>query len=302
MKGLAVTVGVFDGVHRGHRAILDLLVREARRRGLGTSAVTFDPHPDQVVRSKAPPLLTTVEERAELLTWYGMDEVRVLHFDGKLRDTPHETFVRDVLIDEMKCRYLVVGPRFALGRGRAGTASALDDLAARLGFGFKQADPVLVEGRRVSSTWIRSLIGEGQIEEAVSLLGRPYSLRGKVVTGAGRGRKLGVPTANLELPPHKLCPGPGTYAGVVWFKGEGRPAAVNIGYRPTFSDDDARELTIEAHLLDFRAAMVGEQMELQMLARLRDERHFANKAALVRQIELDIERVRGIVGPEYLKR
>jgi riboflavin kinase/FMN adenylyltransferase len=301
LKDYAVTVGVFDGVHRGHRSILDLVSAEAGRRGLLTAAVTFDPHPDQVVRAKEVPLLTTIDERVELLRQNGMDRVEVLKFDNDLRETPHEVFVKEFLLEKMRCRFLVVGPGFALGKGRAGTARAIADLGLELGFDSRQVDPVLVGDRPVSSSWIRELIKDGKIDEAGRLLGHPYSLRGEVVTGAGRGRQLGFPTANLGLPPGKLCPGPGTYAGAVWVRGTGRPAAVNIGYRPTFRDLPAGELTIEAHILDFKADLVGEQVDLLMLARLRDERHFGDKDALIEQIAVDVAQVRRIAGPEYLK-
>jgi riboflavin kinase/FMN adenylyltransferase len=302
LAGSAVTVGVFDGVHRGHKAILDLLIGEADRRGLRTIALTFDPHPDQVVRSKAVPLLSTIEERVELLRLCGAQEVKVLKFDGRLRETPHEVFVQDTLVGGLGCRLLVVGPSFALGKGRAGTAQALKDLGGRLGFEFRQADPVVVGGRTVSSSWIREEIGAGRIELAAELLGRPYRLRGRVVTGAGRGRKIGFPTANVGLPPGKLAPGPGTYAGAVSVRGERRPAAVNIGFRPTFRDAPERGLTIEAHILDFSGQIAGEPIELVMLARLRDERHFGEPSALARQIEQDVTDVRRIVGPQYLQR
>ncbi len=300
MAGSAVTVGVFDGVHRGHRAILDLLIGEAKRRGLRTVAVTFDPHPDQVVRSKAVPLLTTIEERVELLKLCGAQDVKVLKFDSRLRETPHDVFVRKTLVEGLTCRLLVVGPSFALGKGRAGTAQALKDLGERLGFEFRQADPVVVDGRPVSSSWIRDEIGAGRIELAAELLGRPYRLKGEVVTGAGRGRSIGFPTANIGLPPGKLAPGPGTYAGAVSVGGAIRAAAVNIGFRPTFRDAPDRGLTIEAHILDFDARITGKPIELVMLARLRDERHFGDPGALARQIEQDVAEVRKIVGPRYL--
>jgi riboflavin kinase/FMN adenylyltransferase len=298
----AVTVGVFDGVHRGHRSILDIVSAEALRRGIDRAAVTFDPHPDQVVRAKTVPLLTTIEERVELLKQNGMDRVEVLEFDNDLRETPHEEFVRRFLVENLGCKYLVIGPGFALGKGRAGTSGAISDLGAEMGFESRQVDPVLVGGRPVSSSWIRELIRDGGIDEAARLLGRPYGLRGEVVTGAGRGRKLGFPTANLGLPKGKLCPGPGTYAGIVWVRGTWRPAAVNIGYRPTFRDLPAGELTIEAHILDFKADLVGERVDLLMLSRLRDERHFGSKEALMEQIEKDVAQVRRIAAPELENR
>ena len=302
MEASAVTVGVFDGVHRGHKAILDLLIGEARRRGIGTAAVTFDPHPDKVVRSRPVPLLTTIDERVELLTRCGVDQVRVLRFDGALRDTPHEVFVRDVLVKEVGCKLLVVGPSFAIGKGRAGTAQALRYLGGRLGFGFLQADPVMEENRPVSSTWVREAVVAGRMELAAQLLGRPYMLRGEVVSGAGRGREIGFPTANLDLPPDKLPPGPGTYAGAVHAREQTRPAAVNIGFRPTFRESPSRGLTIEAHILDFKADLAGERIELLVVARLRDERHFGDKTSLARQIAKDVAEARKIVGPEYLVR
>jgi riboflavin kinase/FMN adenylyltransferase len=300
LREFAVTVGVFDGVHGGHKAILDLLLSEARRHGLGSAAVTFDPHPDQVVRSRKVSLLTPIDERLELLRSYGLDEIKVLRFDEELRETPHEAFVREILVDELGCRFLAVGPEFALGRGRAGTAEALRDLGARLGFGFRQVDPVMIGDRRVSSTWIKEALQAGEIELASRLLGRHYKLKGAVVTGAGRGRTIGYPTANIALPSNKLVPGPGTYAGAVSVGGAIRPSAVNVGFRPTFRDSPSRGLTIEAHILDFERDVVGEPIELLMIARLRDERHFGDKEALAEQIALDVRDVRRMVGPEYL--
>jgi len=292
----AVTVGVFDGVHRGHHAILDLLRAEAERLNLKTAVVSFDPHPDLVL-GKAEPvwLLTTVEERKALLGASGVDEVRILNFDADLRQTPPEAFVRRILVEEMGCRVLVVGPGFSLGKGRAGTAKVLRGLGEELGFDFKQAEPVSVRGRQISSTWIREVVGRGEVELAAELLGRPYSLAGLVTTGSGRGTGLGYPTANLELPAIKLPPKPGVYAGSVRIDGAERPAAVNVGVRPTFFDDPGKGLIVEAFILDFEADVTGEEIEIDMLERLRDEKRFSGKEELIRQIAKDVERVRRIM-------
>jgi riboflavin kinase/FMN adenylyltransferase len=296
VDGFAVTVGVFDGVHRGHEAILDLLRDGAKRLTLKTAVVSFDPHPDLVL-GKAEPvwLLTTVKERAALLSKSGIDKVLVLNFDGELRQTPPEVFVRRILVEEMGCRLLVVGPGFSLGKGRSGTAEVLRRLGGEVGFDFRQAEPVTVRGRQISSTWIREAVSEGQVELAAELLGRPYSLTGKVAGGSGRGTGLGYPTANLEVPGIKLPPKPGVYAGSVWIQGKDRPAAVNVGVRPTFFDDPGKGLIVEAHILDFQADISGIELEIKMLARLRDEKRFSGKEELIRQITKDVKKVRKVV-------
>jgi riboflavin kinase/FMN adenylyltransferase len=172
----------------------------------------------------------------------------------------------------------------------------LRDLGERLGFEFRQAEPVRVHGRQISSTWIREAVSDGQVELAAELLGRPYSLTGKVVRGSGRGRGLGYPTANLELPAIKLPPCPGVYAGLVLLRGKERPAAVNFGVRPTFFDLPEQGLIVEAHILDFKGDLRGEELEIKMLARLRNEKRFGGKEELIGQIAKDVEEVRRIVG------
>jgi riboflavin kinase/FMN adenylyltransferase len=303
VDGFAVTVGVFDGVHRGHEAILGLLREEARRLSLRTAVVSFDPHPDLVL-GKAEPvwLLTTVEERAALLRKHGIDRVRVLNFDAELRQTPHKTFVRRILVEEMGCRLLVVGPGFSLGKGRSGTAEVLRGLGSELGFEFRQAQPVSVRDRQISSTWIREAVSEGRVELAGELLGRPYSLTGPVVGGSGRGTGLGYPTANLKLPAIKLPPRPGVYAGSVWLEGKQRPAAVNVGVRPTFFDDPGKGLIVEAFVLDFDSDISGVELEIKLLSRLRDEKRFSGKEELIKQIAKDVDQVRRVFKEDLAAR
>jgi riboflavin kinase/FMN adenylyltransferase len=290
----AVTVGNFDGVHRGHRALVDAVAGEARSRGVASVALVFDPHPSRVLApERAPGTLTTIEQRAELLGELGVERLVVLPFTRELSHEPPEAFARRVLAETLGASAVVVGFNFRFGRDRGGDVGALEALGGRLGFGVLPVAPVLHHGSPVSSTRVREAIARGAVEAARELLGRPYFLDGIVVEGVGRGRRLGVPTANLD-PVNEVLPGGGVYAARarVARGAPGLPAVVNMGRRPTFGGG---AFLLEAHLIDWGGDLYGRILRLEFVARLRDEERFPDAAALRAQIGRDIESARRVL-------
>lgn len=285
----AVALGVFDGVHLGHQSILKAAVRVAREGGLEALACTFDPHPMQVLRPElAPAPITTLEDRLGLIAATGIETAVVLAFTPSLAATEAEAFVKDVLLGRLRAREVVVGFNHTFGRGARGNPRLLEALGERLGFTTHVVPPLYVDGVQVSSTGIRAALARGDVELAGRHLGRSYSLVGRVVRGAGRGRALGFPTANLEtgLP---LLLAAGVYAAYAETGGARHPAVVNVGTRPTFGE---RTTVIEAHLLDFSGVLYDGPLRLSFVRRLRDERRFPDAGALRRQIERDIAAAR----------
>jgi len=284
--GGAVTVGNFDGVHRGHLALVAATVRRARAAGGPAVAVTFDPPPFHILFPQAPtrPPLTTVSDRAALLHAAGADHVVVLRPDSALLALSPEAFVGEVLVGRLGARAVVEGYNFRFGRDRAGDAARLRDLCASAGIGFEEVRPVAAGGEVVSSSRVRAAVVGGEIALAADLLGRPYRIAGIVVSGARRGRTLGFPTANLADVPTVL-PGDGVYAvratavGAVW------PGAANVGPNPTFGDA-ARK--VEVHLIGFAGDLYGQTLEVEFVEKLRDTRPFAGVADLVAQLRHDI--------------
>jgi len=291
----SVTVGNFDGVHRGHQA----LVREAvagARAASGTSVVlTFDPHPSRVLSpDRAPASLMTLGQKAEVLSGLGVDRLAILPFTRELSEQEPDAFARDVLAGALRARLVVVGSNFRFGRGRAGDVAQLEALGRSLGFAVRGVAPVWHEGAPISSSRVREALARGAVASAADLLGRTYFVDGRVVRGDGRGRTIGVPTANLEAV-NEIRPRAGVYAGRVRTPdGVDRPAAVNIGRRPTYGQDT---LTLEAHILDFEGDLYGAPLRVAFVERLRDERKFADPEALVAQIRADIAQARRILGP-----
>lgn len=286
----AVTVGNFDGVHLGHQALAAVAVRDARLLG-GTSVVlTFDPHPSRVLSpDRGPSALMTLAQKADALAALGVDVLAVLPFTLIVSDLSPEAFARVVLKGALGARLVVVGGNFRFGRGRRGDVSLLRQLGESLGFRVEAVDPVLQEGAPISSTRIREALARGAVEAARVLLGRPFAVEGLVVRGAGRGRTLGIPTANLETA-NETLPGRGVYAAVVRLpEGRASRAVVNVGRRPTFGGG---ETTVEAHLLDFEQDLYGLSLRLEFHRRLREERTFSGKEGLVAQIHEDIARAR----------
>jgi len=294
LRAPAVTIGNFDGVHRGHQALVAETVARAREAGGESVALTFDPHPARVLApSRVPPWLTSPEQKAELLAELGIDVIAVLPFTPEVAALAPEAFARGVLAGTLGARHVVVGAEFRFGHRKAGDAALLRTLGETLGFAVRAVPPVVEGGRPVSSSRVRKALAEGDAAHAASLLGRPYFVDGTVVEGERRGRAIGVPTANLETD-GALLPARGVYAGRGRLPGgQARLAVVNVGERPTFG---GRTVTVEAHILDYSGDLYGRRLRLSFAARLRDERRFAGAEALVEQIRRDVERARALVS------
>jgi riboflavin kinase/FMN adenylyltransferase len=301
----AVTIGVFDGVHMGHRELIGRLISEAHNRSLTATVITFANHPQSVLSPPSPPLLTTVEERLELLAELGVDETVVLPFTIELSRLTAEQFCREILVGKLACKLLVVGDDFALGYRREGTVAKLKELGKQLGFEVIVVSSVTSEGIRVSSSEIRQLLLQGDVERANELLGKPYRIIGNVVKGAGRGQKLGFPTINLKVEPEKLLPRFGVYAGKVSVAQSDKTnfalptphpaqhsfdAAAYIGQRPTFGEN---EPDVEAYLLDFNGVVPeGTKVTLELVAFIRPDQKFDSADALIEQMNRDVQAVR----------
>lgn len=285
----AVALGVFDGVHLGHRAILGAAVAHARATGSPALACTFEPHPLEVLQpGRAPQPITTLDERLDLIAACGIDGAVVLDFTPALAAMESEAFVKEVLVDRLAARQVVVGVDHRFGRGARGDARLLRALGPSVGFRVDVIEPLAVDGVAVSSTAIRAALGRGDLDAAARMLGRPYTLPGKVVAGAGRGRTLGFPTANVA-PDRPVLVAAGVYACRADVGGHSHPAVVNIGVRPTFGEDT---LAVEAHLLDFAGDLYGQTFCLTFVARVREERRFPSVEALRAQIAQDAETAR----------
>jgi riboflavin kinase / FMN adenylyltransferase len=310
-----VTIGNFDGVHRGHLALIERATSSAAQRGVRALAVTFDPHPAAVLRPGAvPPALQSVEERVELLLAHGIDEVVVLRFDERLAAQSPTDFVTDLLVARLRADVVIVGENFRFGAGGAGDAVTLADLGAEHGFTVEPVGLVAVDGRPASSTALRGLLAAGDLDAATRMLGRSFTVTGEVVRGEGRGRTIGVPTANVAVPPGRVLPADGVYACWARTGGSDRvPAVVNIGWRPTF---EGTGRTVEAHLLleptpdpdqeprgwpaGRREAggpdLYGRPLTVSFEARIRGEERFDGPEALVARIREDIRLAQELLG------
>ncbi len=284
----AITIGNFDGVHRGHREILRRVIAAAREEGWKSAVLTFDPHPAKVLApASAPRLLTTVEQRARLISGQGIDEILILPFNSGVSELGPEEFVREVLVDKLNTRAVLVGANFRFGKRAAGDAAMLEELGGRFSFETEIIQPVVWRERVVSSSEIRRLIEAGDVSIACRLLGRPYVLEGAVVSGDGRGSKQTVPTLNLDTQA-EVIPKDGVYVTRTETRGCLKRASVtNIGLRPTF---DGHHRTIETFVLSELSADKREYMSVEFLHRLRDERKFENSEALKAQILRDVQR------------
>lgn len=291
--GAVVSIGVFDGVHLGHQAILAANVAAARGRGLAATVLTFRSHPKQVLLGRAPRTLTSLDHRLELFRRAGIEHTLALAFDEDLRALPAEDFVERVLLEALGARHFVLGFDSKFGRDRRGGP----DLLRSLGQSVEVVDRVQVWQRAISSTAIREAVELGDLEAAAAMLGRPVSVLGRVVEGRRLGRTIGFPTANLD-PDHELHPPVGVYAGRARRPGGddgGRAAVINIGYRPTV-EQAAPEPRIEVHLLDFAGDLYGASLEVEFVARLRGEERFEGLDALRAQIERDVAAARELLG------
>jgi riboflavin kinase/FMN adenylyltransferase len=303
-----VTVGVFDGVHRGHQQLIGRAVARARERGLPAVVVTFDPHPAEVVRPGSHPArLTGLGRRADLVAALGVEAFCVLPFTVELSRTPPPEFAHQVLVERLHAADVVVGRNFKFGHRAQGDVAALTQLGERFGFGVEGLDLITDDGVTFSSTYIRSCIDAGDVEAAATALGRPHRVEGVVVHGDRRGRELGFPTANVSTPPFTALPADGVYAG--WFAiaptgvgapgaggtGERRlPAAISVGTNPTFS---GRERTVEAYVLDVDEDFYGFEVAVDFSHRLRGQERYDDVDALVTQMNADVARTRELLDP-----
>lgn len=295
----AVTVGVFDGVHLGHAALLARLVASARAAGVDPVVVTFWPHPRAVLRGDPPPLITTLEHRVALLRRQGLAGVVVLRFDAEVASWDPDEFVRRVLVEGLRASRVVVGEDHHFGRGRRGDVTLLARLGERHGFTAEAVPLVSPGGARVSSTAVRDALARGDLERAARLLGRPVSVMGPVVPGHQRGRTIGFPTANVDLGA-ALRPPRGVYAvraRTVRDHADGplRPAVANVGRRPTVAGAEPQDL-VEVHLLEGGGDLYGQDLEVVFVERLRDEQRFDGLEALRAQIARDVERARAVLA------
>jgi riboflavin kinase / FMN adenylyltransferase len=290
-RGAVVTIGVYDGVHLGHHAVLRLVRELADARGLAAVCVTFDRHPAEVVRPEsAPRLLTSQEQKLELLDATGyLDLAFVLHFDEARSREPADDFVREVLVAAAHARLVVVGADFHFGRARGGDVALLQRMGAELGFEVLGVGLEAAPGGTIySSTRLRELLAEGDVDGAAALLGRPHEVRGTVVEGDRRGRELGYPTANVAVPGRVCLPADGIYAGTfIGADGVERMTALSLGRRPTFYDAADASL-LEAYVLDFDGDLYGQAARVRFMSRLRGEVKFDSVDALVGQIERDV--------------
>ncbi|MEM6454833.1 MAG: bifunctional riboflavin kinase/FAD synthetase [Acidobacteriota bacterium] len=291
-RGVVATIGNYDGVHRGQRAILERVVERARERALRAVAITFDPHPKSVLRPEtAPALLTPRPQRDALIAEIGLDALLVIRFDTTFAATSADDFARDFLHRRLDMRELHVGSDFRFGRGRTGDLAHLQALGETLGFTAEGGSLLREDGAVVSSTRIRSLLDDGHAAAARALLGRPYALYGTVVRGARMGQRLGWPTINLD-PVSELIPASGVYVSRVRLPSYSSPfeAVTNIGTRPTVYESFDR--VIESHLIDFDGDVYGQAVEVELLDHLRDEQMFSTVMELAAQIGRDVEAAR----------
>jgi riboflavin kinase/FMN adenylyltransferase len=292
-----ITIGNFDGVHIGHQALFHEVIEKAEAIGCTSVAITFEPHPLRVLkRNNHPPLITLYEQKSELIERTGIDILICVPFTPEFAALSAQQFVRDLLVQKLGIKAIVVGEDYSFGKHREGNIDLLKSYATDYGF------EVIVAGwiksaralaARISSTKIRELITDGRMEQAEKMLGRNYQIRGKVVTGRDRGGKLlGIPTANINLH-DELCPKTGIYAVTVECEGEQYRGVANIGYSPTFED---HEFTVEVHILDFSDNIYGKKIRVNFIRRIRDEIKFSSISELIDQIKLDISAARKILA------
>lgn len=289
-RGGVIAIGNFDGVHRGHQRMVDVLTTRARADGVPAVAVTFDPPPVALLRPEhAPPCLTLPHRKAQLLKQYGVDQVLIWPTSAELLRLSPRAFFYDIVLGQLRATGMVEGPNFYFGRNRTGDVEVLKDFCAQAGIWLEIVQPVLEGDGLVSSSRIRTLIAGGDLDAAVAMLGHAYRLSGEVVRGAGRGgSELGFPTANLGGLA-TLVPAEGVYAGFCELQGQEYEAAVNVGQNPTFGDESTK---IEVHIIGWSGELYGKQFNVDLVARIREVQTFGSAERLKEQIHRDIESAR----------
>lgn len=292
-KETLLTIGVFDGVHLGHKRLLTHLKSKARKRNWLSGVVTFKSHPRAVLSPENKiPWLTDLDTRVSLLQEFGVDMVIALSFTHELAQLSAREFIQ-LLVEYINMRGLVVGPDFALGRDREGNIERLRLLGQEMGFSVDVVPAVVVNGEVVSSSSIRQALARGDMKKVKKLFGRYFSLSGQVVRGDGRGRTLGFPTANMEVNPEQALPGDGVYATIAHVGQKFFPSVTNVGFRPTFSGD---KRLVETYLIDYKGELLGQKLTIDLVDKLREEKRFETVEGLKSQIDRDVEKARRILA------
>lgn len=294
LKRVFATIGNFDGIHLGHRYIFAKMMEEARLVGCKTVVISFDPHPKMVLHPDKRPfyLISTPEEKVNLLSEIGVDVYIIIPFSLEYAQTTAEEFVRDVLWDRLRIRKIIIGHDYTFGRGKEGNEAFITAEGKKLGFAVEAMNAFRIGDEIVSSTKIRQAILRGDVHFAATLLGRPYNISGRVVPGGRRGQVLGFPTANVQAN-KELLPLTGVYAVRCFLKGKSLDGVLNIGFNPTFAGG---KLTIEVHILDFNGNIYGETLDVLFIQRIRDEIRFAGPEELIAQINKDVSRARELLS------
>jgi riboflavin kinase/FMN adenylyltransferase len=286
----SATIGIFDGVHIGHKKIISLMQKDAKEKGLTSCVITFYPHPQKVLRGTDIPLIVPLKERFRLLEKENVEVTVCYNFTKEFAAIPAEDFVRDILVRRVNVKSIFVGPDFLFGRKRGGNIELLEAMGRTYKFETRMVEPAVLDGEVVSSTAIRNLIEDGMVKKAVRFLGDYFSIDGRIKEGEKRGRKLGFPTANLDTN-WEIFPKRGVYITWTCLEGERFRSITNVGLRPTFGEN---QLLIETHIIDFKGDVYGKMMRIKFIDRLRDERRFESIDALVAQISRDVERAKEI--------
>lgn len=296
-KKRVIALGFFDGVHNGHGALMRRTAQVAQELGAVPSAFTFDPHPQTVILGRPMPLLTSPEDRADLMRkYYGIQDVIVEPFTVPRMKQPWQDFVASTLVKDLHAVHLVAGHDYHFGYKGEGNPQRLQQICQELGIGCDIIPKVEMEGITVSSTYIRTLVAQGEMERANEFLGHPYTLSDRVAHGKKLGSTLGFPTVNLHFPPGVLVPAYGVYATRVWFEnGDSRPAVTNIGMRPTVDDGDA--VSVEGYILDFQGDLYGQTIRMEFFRRLRGERKFPSLDALREEVMRNAQQTRDYFAP-----
>lgn len=291
-KKTFLSIGIFDGVHLGHQRLLSHLKQKAESKGCLSGVVTFKTHPESVLSPGITiPWLVQLEDRIALIREIGIDIIAVLSFTPELSQLSAREFVQ-ILKNSLRMCGLIVGPDFALGRNREGNIESLRALGRELGYSVEVFPPITLDGTVISSSTIRQLLLQGDVRRVEKLVGRRFTIKGQIVSGDRRGTRLGFPTANLQIEPDQALPADGVYATIAYIDGQPLLAVTNIGVRPTFGGD---KRLVETHVLDYDGNLLGQQLKIEFLERIREEKRFAKAEDLKAQINRDIEKARKIL-------